>query len=135
MEKGKSTIIQMIYGYAICLVAVITFLIAITSLVQAVMDLTDPIHAYRSYGRDLPNLSSFENYKLGVMKSTDTEQFSHFDDETLKLMYNADKADALAKVRHNSNKTILVDSLLLVITIILFAAHWIWLSKLRKKSA
>ena len=133
MKKEKSTIIQMIYGYAVCLVAVITFLIAITSLVQAVMDLTDPIHAYRSYGKDTPSLSSFENYKLGVMKSTDAEQFSQFDEETLELMYEADKTDAIAKVKHNSNSNILVDSLLLIITIILFAAHWIWLIKLRRK--
>jgi len=38
MEKEKSQKIQMIYGYAVCLVTVITFLISVTSMVYALMD-------------------------------------------------------------------------------------------------
>ena len=45
MEKDKTQRIQMVYGYAVCLVAVITFLISVTSMVYAVIDLTDPLSA------------------------------------------------------------------------------------------
>jgi len=50
MEKEKSQKIQMIYGYALCIVVVITFLISITSVVYSLIDLTDPINAHRTYG-------------------------------------------------------------------------------------
>ena len=41
----KSFRVAQIYGYLVCLVAVITFLISITQLVNSMIDLTDPIHA------------------------------------------------------------------------------------------
>ena len=102
MEKEKSQRIQMIYGYAVCLVAVITFLISLTALVYAVMDLTDPINAYRTYGRDAPSLASFENYKVDIIKATDPGHGLELDDTTLKGMYEAARNDAIAKVKHAS---------------------------------
>jgi hypothetical protein len=43
MEKSQR--VAQIYGYMVCLVAVITFLMSITQLVNSLIDLQDPIHA------------------------------------------------------------------------------------------
>lgn len=124
----------MIYGYAVCIVAVITFLISITSVVYALMDLTDPINAYRTYGKDVPSLASYENYKVDIIKALDPEHGLDLDDTTLKSMYDAAKNDAIAKVTHDAYRSVIVNSLVLIICLILFATHWIWMRKLSKKA-
>jgi len=134
MEKEKSERIKMVYGYAVCLVAVITFLISITAMVYALMDLTDPINSYRTYGKDSPSLASFENYKVDIIKATDPAHGLDLDDATLNSMYESAKMDAIAKVKHQSMRSIIVNSLVLLICIVLFATHLMWMRRLTKKS-
>ena len=134
MEKEKSQKIQMIYGYAVCLVAVITFLISITSMVNALMDLSDPINAYRTYGTDAPSLASFENYKVDVISATDPEHGLDLDDTTLRSMYDSAKTDAIGKVKHRAMRTVIVNCLVLLVCIVLFTTHWMWMRRLSKKS-
>ena len=134
MEKEKSQKIQMIYGYAVCLVAVITFLISITSMVYALMDLTDPINAYRTYGRDVPSLASFDNYKVDIIKATDPAHGLELDDATMRSMYDAARNDAIAKVRHESMRSIIINGLVLLVCIVLFTTHWMWMRRIPKKA-
>jgi len=134
MEKDKTQKIQMIYGYALCIVAVITFLICATSMVYSLMDLTDPINAYRTYGKDSPSLASFDNYKVDIMKSLDPEHGLTLDDVTLNSMYEAAKQDAISKVKHDAYRSIIVNGLLVIITILLFLFHWFWMKRLSRKS-
>ena len=70
MEKSHKVVAQ-IYGYTVCLVAVITLLVTITTLVNAVFDLQDPLHADSKFQglQGSPSLASFENYKMDVLKS------------------------------------------------------------------
>lgn len=134
MEKEKSQKIQMVYGYVVCIVVVITFLISITSMVYALMDLTDPLNAHRTYGKDAPSLASFDNYKIDIIKSLDPAHEISLEDATLQSMYTAAKDDAIAKVVHDSYRSIIVNGLVLFICIILFLTHWMWMKKLSKNS-
>lgn len=134
MEKEKSQKIQMVYGYVVCIVVVITFLISITSMVYALMDLTDPLNAHRTYGKDAPSLASFDNYKIDIIKSLDPAHEISLEDATLQSMYTAAKDDAIAKVVHNSYRSIIVNGLVLFICIILFLTHWMWMRKLSKNT-
>ncbi len=134
MEKEKSQKIQMIYGYAVCLVVVITFLISITAMVYSLMDLTDPLNAHRTYGKDAPSLASYENYKVDIIKSLDPSYDINLDDATLKSMYEAAKDDAIAKVNHDSYRSIIVNGLVLIICLVLFLTHWLWMRKLSNKT-
>ncbi len=134
MEKEKSQKIQMIYGYAVCLVVVITFLISITAMVYSLMDLTDPLNAHRTYGKDAPSLASYENYKVDIIKSLDPSYDINLDDATLKSMYEAAKDDAIAKVNHDSYRSIIVNGLVLIICLVLFLTHWMWMRKLSGNS-
>ena len=128
MEKQSK--IPMVYGYAVCLVALITFLISGASIVNAIIDMGDPLHASRSYGAKSPSLASFENYKMDILKSPEKEQAYVPDDATLRAMYEAAKEDRIQTSRHNSIRTLLVNGLLVVVCVVLFIFHWRWIRKL-----
>jgi hypothetical protein len=95
MEKPQKMV--QIYGYLICLVAVITILIGVSAFVSAIMDLGDPIHS----GWAPPqSLASFDNYKMDILKSAPKEgeeaRTAYIpDDQTLRAMYEAAKNDRI----------------------------------------
>jgi len=129
MEK-KNRIAQL-YGYAVCLIAVITFLISVSALVRASFDLSDPLHAggTRFTGK---SLASFDNYKLDVLKasrpSTNAGEPGYVpDDKTIAGMFEAAKADRIQSVRLEAHRSITVSLLLIAVCIALFGFHWRWL--------
>ena len=135
MEKSQ-TVGAQIYGYTVCLVAVITFLISITSLVNAVIDLGDPLHAGWTRSGS-PSLASFENYKMDILKSSqkgdESAKASYVpDDQTLRAMYEAAKTDKIQSVKHHANQSVIIGILLIVICIVLFVTHWHWMRKIRR---
>jgi hypothetical protein len=135
MEKSQKVGAQ-IYAYSVCIVAVITFLISVTTVVNAFIDLQDPIHVF-GWAPGGPSLASYENYKMDILKSSqkgdESGQTSYVpDDQTLRAMYEAARADRIQSVKHQSNKSIIVGSLLIFICIILFVTHWRWVRKLNK---
>ncbi|MCB2220263.1 MAG: hypothetical protein KQI35_07715 [Bacteroidetes bacterium] len=129
MEKQSKA--PMIYGYAVCLVTVITFIICVAGLVNAVIDLGDPLHAERDFSKS-PSLASFENYKMDLLTSSEKELSFVPDDETLRAMYESAKDDKLQGVKHRALRDIMVNGLLIVICIILFWTHWRWMRKLSR---
>ncbi len=139
MEKQNK--MAQLYGYAVCLVAVITFLISMTSLVGAIFDLSDPLHSRgMGFGRGQPSLASFENYKMDLLKSPQEGLQSSAaayvpDDETFRAMYEAARTDGIQSVRLQSYRSITVDSLLIVVCILLFVFHWFWIRRLAGREA
>jgi flagellar biogenesis protein FliO len=137
MEKPHR--VAQVYGYTVCLVAVIAFIICIANLIPAIMDMSDPLHAGSQFvPSGTPSLASFENYKMDILKSTGKEgekSVSEYlpDDKTLMKMYEAAKTDKIDSANHVSVRSILVNSLIIVICVILFAIHWVWMRKLMKK--
>lgn len=134
MEKSQKTGAQ-IYGYAVCLVAVITFLISVTDLVNAIMDMGDPLHA-GWVSPESPSLASYEIYKMDVLKALPktegSAEASYIPDEAgMKAMYEAAKADKIRKTELNARKRMIVGSLLIIICITLFITHWRWMKKIR----
>lgn len=133
MEKHSK--IPMIYGYAVCLVTVITVIISVASFVNAVIDLGDPLYAERDYNTNAPSLASFDNYKMDIYSSSDKEQAFTPDDATLRAMYEAAKADKIHSVKHRSNRTMVVNGLLMILCVVFFTFHWRWMRKLSKSEA
>jgi hypothetical protein len=120
----KSNRFTHIYGYIICMVSVVTFLISLTNFVNALVDKTDPLHA----GYSANNLASFETYKLDLMKSMQSKEGSVQsalpDDKSLRVIYQTARQDKIDQVVFMSNRAIIVCSLLMVICIVLFITHW-----------
>ena len=131
MEKKSK--MPMIYGYLVLLVAVITFIICVATLVNAILDLGDPLYAANRYNR--PSLASFENYKMDVMKSSDKEVTYAPEDATLKAMFEAEKNDAIKKVKHSSTRSMYVSVILIIISIVLFITHFMWIRRMGKTSS
>lgn len=127
MEK-KRKVIQ-VYAIIVCIVAIITFIISVSVLVSSIIDRSDPLLS----GYSKKDLSSFENYKMEVLKSVKKDQAYIPDDATIKQMYKSAKDEKIRKVLHESLNSIVVTSILIVICIILFITHW-WLIRKYNKS-
>jgi len=123
MEK-KSKIPQ-VYGYAVCIVAIITMLICVADVITSVLDASDPLYAWG----DNKELSSFENFKVDALKSGKNEASYVPNEETLRMMYEDAKNHKIRRVKHQTTKSIIVSSILLVISITLFIIHWKWMKK------
>lgn len=140
MDRMNSRIAQT-YGYAVCFITVIVMLISIKSVVDAVIDLSDPIRADAgAYGRSGRSLSSFELYKLdaqrdprppaqptpvGVTPSkAPTENLS---DTDLRRLYEAEREQAIGNVKFRAMRTLIGSGLFIVVSLILFLVHWRWL--------
>ncbi len=127
MEKQNK--VRRIYGYAVAIIAIIVFIINIASLIYALLDLSDPLHAGREPSDT--SLVSFESYKLDALKGL-REDVQVPDDQTLRAMYEAAKNDVIQSVQFHSKRSMTVSGLLIVISIILFTTHLIWMRKLAK---
>lgn len=77
-----------------------------------------------------PSLASFENYKMDLLKSPqrpgeEAKTATYVpDDETIRAMYEAAKAERIQSVRHQSSRSLVTSSLVILISIVLFVAHW-----------
>lgn len=123
MEK-KHKVIQ-VYGIIVCIVSVITFIICVSILVTAIIDRSDPLLS----GYSQQDLSSFESYKVQVLKSIKVDQAYIPDDDAIKQMYEAAINDKIKKVLHNTKSSIIVTGLLILICLILFITHWRMIKK------
>jgi hypothetical protein len=54
------------------------------------------------------------------------------EDKTLHSMFEAAKADRINQANHTSIRSIVVNSLIILICIVLFIFHWIWMRRLAK---
>ncbi len=122
MEK-KRKVIQ-VYAIIVSIVAIITFIICTSILVSSIIDRSDPFTS----GSSRVDLSSFENYKMEVMKSIDKDQAYIPDDPAIKQMYEAARDQKIKKTLHRTKRDIIVNGLLIVFCIILFFTHW-WMIK------
>ncbi|MDP4206033.1 MAG: hypothetical protein Q8859_08555 [Bacteroidota bacterium] len=123
MEKPRT--FTHIYGYIVCLVAISVFLTCTTAIVTAIMNKSDPIHS----GFSPQNLTSFEAFKLEQIKAfstKDSEQKEKLlpDDQTLRKIYEAARKDKIDQVIFESKRSILVNGILIVFSLILFWVHW-----------
>ncbi len=139
MEKPHR--VAQVYGYTVCLVAVIAFIICVANLIPSIMDLSDPLHAGNQFiNANSPSLASFENYKMDILKTSTKEgekTSAEFipDDQTLKQMYEAARTDRITSANHVSIRSIVVNSLVIVICLVIFTIHWIWVRRLTRAAA
>jgi hypothetical protein len=130
---GKLHRIAQVYGYIVCLVTVLTFLFSVRPLIGAMFDLSDPLHAG---GYFPPDLTSFEAYKMDKLKHvarTESEMPVHTpDDEALREMYDAEKADRAVSARLDAKRTLTQTMLTMFVCAVLFATHWVWLRRIAR---
>jgi hypothetical protein len=138
MDRTNSRIAQ-VYGYSVCFITVIMILISIKSVVDAMIDLSDPIRADAGgYGRTGRSLSSFELYKLDSRReprppatvpvaSVKTAPADSLSDTDLRRLYEAEREQAIGNVRFRAMRSLIGSGLLILVSVILFVVHWRWL--------
>jgi hypothetical protein len=142
MDRMNNRISQM-YGYAVCLITVIVMLIAIKSVVDAAIDLSDPIRAEGSrMGRTLTN---FEVYKMEARREAGARaQFGQTpasvapvklaadttsSDAELRRLYDAERETAIGNAHFRATRSLIGNLLLIVLAGVLFGIHWRWLKR------
>ncbi len=140
----KSNRIAQVYGYAVCLVAIITFLISAAAIVNAAFNLSDPLRT-EGYGRGA-SLTSFAAYKReqmqrsppqsrpgGAVPAGDSANAAPAATE-LRQMFEDERLEQIGNVRFRSMRTLVTSILMIIVASVLFATHWRWLRREELKS-
>lgn len=132
--NGDSTIkpnrIPQIYGYTVCLIAVVAFLISINQVVDAGFLLANPLHS-RFGGPE--SFSSFEAYeatrgeRVTIPDRTAGQTVDTASVETRRRRYESLRADRISANRFQAWRDLVSSGLILILSIALFAWHWSWL--------
>jgi len=125
----RPTLIQQIYGYAVCLITIVVALIAVTQLINATFDLSRPAQFGR-YGYE-PGAATFEQYRVEhAVQPADPrtgQPAVTIPDSALRRAFDEDRAARVAYAHWDATKSLVTHSLLLVIAVALFVMHWRWL--------
>ncbi|HZO19360.1 MAG TPA: hypothetical protein VFB46_10285 [Gemmatimonadaceae bacterium] len=127
---AKPNRIPQIYGYTVCLIAVVAFLISINQVVDAAFSLANPLHS-RFGGPE--SFSSFEAYeatrgeRVTVPERNPAQRIDTASVETRRRQYEALRADRVDANRYRALRDLVSSGLILMLSIALFAWHWNWL--------
>ncbi|HJU69229.1 MAG TPA: hypothetical protein VJ650_13395 [Gemmatimonadaceae bacterium] len=127
MNGDKPNRIPQIYGYTVCLIAVVAFLISINGVVDATFTLANPMHG--PYGH-VESLASFEAYEATRTERTVIDRNAPVDttsEETRRRRFEALRTDRVAANRLQAWRRLVGSGLTMLIAIGLFAWHWSWL--------
>ena len=127
--------IAQVYGYAVCLVAIVVALINIASIVNSAFDRANPLESGPTFG---PSLTSFEAYKAtyrqvpattGTAAAADT-----LPEPALRARYDALASDRVASVRYRTAREMTTSGILLLLACGLFFFHWRWARRLHAEA-
>ena len=131
--------IAQVYGYAVCLVAIITILISLTQIVNAAFNLSSPLRA-EGYGRGGP-LTSYSAYKREQLQRVKAPERPPAGapgrdsvnavptDAEIRQMFEDERLEQIGNVRFRAMRTLVTSTLLIVIATGLFFMHWRWLRR------
>ena len=135
---NKNGIIPQIYGYAVCLASILVILFQIPQLFEAVTDFADPLHSQRAprivnqsfekWEMDYPNNQFYTPVKPEPQQNV--EKKNPPDEKTLRRIFNEEKENEIATLKHTLLISLVTKLLLVLLAIILFFTHWKWLKKL-----
>ena len=122
-----------LYGYTVCLIALIIALVSLSSILNAVFDRANPLQSDSPFGT---SLTSFESYKAtyrregAMFDRGEAAKADTTSDATLRVRYDALVNDRIAATRYRTAKSLTIGLIFLVISIGLFVTHWRWVRRL-----
>jgi hypothetical protein len=131
--------VAQLYGYTVCLVALITILLTLPNLIENLFRLSNPLQTQTGFE---PALSSFEAYKATYEHAR--EPFSREQpaaarpaptDAELRQAYEALRNDRIERNRFEARRSLVSELLLLGLAVALFLGHWRWLRRLGDQPA
>ena len=130
VDRGNR--VAQLYGYTVCLVAVVTVLFAVPSIINSFFRLSDPLQAQGGFE---PVLSSFNAYKAtwerarGFAGADEARPVPPPSETELRQRYEALRADRIASNHYEGRRSLVVSTLLLLLALGLFVGHWRWLRR------
>jgi hypothetical protein len=135
-DMERSDRVPQLYGYTVCLIAIVVMLVNVSAIVNRSFTLANPLMASGPFGWSGPAYSSFEAYKATVLfnpgppmvaapatpKPTDAE---------LRTQFDALRADAITRNRLEARRELTESILMFVLAAALFAWHWRWVRRER----
>ena len=136
-----SSRIAQIYGYAICLIAVVTLLIAGSRFVDATFDRARPLQStdYRYGGPYDASLTSFESFRATYPRGTEVPmrpmpigaageqpQPDTLSTAELRERYEALRTERIERVKYGAMRTLVKNGFLVLLAAGLFVTHWLW---------
>lgn len=124
--------VAQLYGYAVCLIAVIVFLISANSLVENAFTLANPLRGGGNRFGLEPAISSFEAYRATATRENRLNPNSGSatvppPDNVLRARYDVLRADRIDQTRFEAERSLTTSGLLLLLCVVLFVLHWRWL--------
>ena len=127
--------VPQLYGYTVCLIALIWVLASVKSIVENTISLSAPeLRGSNEYMWE-PAVSSFEAFRATYDRArqmsagaTETKPDSVPEAE-LRRRYEGLRADRIQRAQFESKRSLYVDTISLLIAIALFAFHWRWLKR------
>jgi hypothetical protein len=127
--------VPQLYGYTVCLVALIWALTSALSIVEAVLSLSAPELRRSSEFSIEPSVTSFEAFRATYdrarrMNAPDSrEALDTVPEPELQRRYEALRADRIRRGRFDAHRELITNTLSLAIAIALFGFHWRWLRR------
>ncbi|HTO72822.1 MAG TPA: hypothetical protein VMJ30_03335 [Gemmatimonadales bacterium] len=129
----KPNRVAQLYGYTVCLIALILGLMSVSGLMDAAFERANPLQ-----GGDYPfgaSLTSFDAFKA---RHGDADPFERREnaapdtasEATLRIRFDALVAERLARVQYQTSRELVTKTILLLLSLGLFAFHWRWVRRL-----
>ena len=134
MERPR--LVPQLYGYAVCLVSVITMLIASAGTIDGIFDAATP-EMSRTVDHRFRTFESYKEHRIERLdrdrdrRSADTS-IALPPDAELRRIYEDERRFELAHARYEGMRKIITSILVLLVAAALFAAHWRWLRRMNR---
>ncbi|MGI8842518.1 MAG: hypothetical protein ACR2HZ_02385 [Gemmatimonadaceae bacterium] len=132
---ARSPRIAQWYGYTVCLVAVVTFLLSARGVVDDLFTLSNPLRSSSRYGTSLTSFEAYEATKDMAPRGAPGDSVTPPSEDELGRRYEALKEDQIAQSRFDATRGIVASLLMLLIAAGLFVWHWRWLRTLTPNEA
>lgn len=135
MERPER--VPQLYGYSVCLVALIVGVASLLSLVENGLKLANPaFHTETPWsGWAEPSVTSFEAFRATydrareLRASPNTPAPEPLPEEELRRRYEGLRVDRIAHVRVAAQRSLITSGLTLLLSVGLFVGHWRWLRR------
>jgi hypothetical protein len=128
--------IPQLYGYTVCLIALVWGLVSVISIVDNALSLSAPeLRGTSEFNWVEPSITSFEAFRATYDRARrmgadprDT-QLDSVPEPELRRRYEALRADRIRRARFEARRELITDTLSLAIAAGLFAFHWRWVRR------
>lgn len=128
--------VAQLYGYSVCLIAIVMGITSVLSIVEAAFNRASPHLAETTdWGWQEPSVTSFEAYRATYERAQqyrsdpNAPKLDTVPEAELRRRYDALRADRIERVQFRARRSLVTNTLTLLLAAGLFAWHWRWVRR------